>query len=326
MQLLTDVTIRGFRCFREISAELKPLTVLIGPHDTGKSAFLDALICLGWKQKQSVTSADFNAIVGNSDRLISVVANDDAHPHPRQFSADFTNSRKPSFKSGSEFKQGELERYQLRNQGVKTECAGYNDAERNVLELGSDGGRTAALLDHLLRTDLKRFMSFKEQLCRMVPGCEDLVIETPQPQLRRIDLIVDGGHRIPASRSSAGVRLLLFFLALVHHPIPPKVVLIEEPENGIHPRRLSEVMDLLRGLTVGHFGGGKVQVIVTTHSPYLLDCADLETDQVLIFQRDADGTRNAVPADKQHLQEFFDGFMLGEVWFNAQEAGLIGAP
>ena len=159
----------------------------------------------------------------------------------------------------------------------------------------------------------------------MIPGCEDLIIETPQAQLRRIDLVVEGGHRIPAERASAGVRLLLFFLTLVHHPKPLKVVLLEEPENGIHPRRLAEVMDLLRGLTEGRFGHHKVQIILTTHSPYLLDSVNLDTDQVLVFQREDDGNRTAVPTDKERLKEFFDGFLLGEVWFNAEEKGLIGA-
>lgn len=106
--------------------------------------------------------------------------------------------------------------------------------------------------------------------------------------------------------------------------LKPLTVLIGPNDYGIHPRRLSEVMQLLRGLTEGQFGTGKVQVIVTTHSPYLLDCVDLDTDQVLIFERLKDGTRHAVAANRDHLNEFFDGFMLGEIWFNAEESGLIG--
>ncbi|MFM9966632.1 MAG: AAA family ATPase [Planctomycetaceae bacterium] len=45
--MLTQLSITGFRCFRQLDVELKPLTVLIGPNDTGKSAFLDAIEYLG---------------------------------------------------------------------------------------------------------------------------------------------------------------------------------------------------------------------------------------------------------------------------------------
>jgi hypothetical protein len=43
---LTEIRISNYRCFRSIKASLRPLTVLIGPNDSGKSAFLAAIQCL----------------------------------------------------------------------------------------------------------------------------------------------------------------------------------------------------------------------------------------------------------------------------------------
>jgi hypothetical protein len=58
----------------------------------------------------------------------------------------------------------------------------------------------------------------------------------------------------------------------------------------------------------------------------LLDHVDLETDQVLVFSREADGSRTARPVDAERMKTFLDEFMLGEVWFNQSEEGLVAKP
>jgi predicted ATPase len=182
------------------------------------------------------------------------------------------------------------------------------------------------MLDYMLRKSRPQLFALIEKLRELIPGFEDLGIATPKPQLRRVDLVIENGLTLPADCASAGLRLLLFFLTLAYRPAPPTIILVEEPENGIHPRRLGEVMRLLRGLSQGDFGGHAAQVILTTHSPYLLDHVNIETDQVLVFQRAEDGSRTAEPVDAQRLKNFLDEFMLGEVWFNEQETGLLAKP
>ena len=128
---------------------------------------------------------------------------------------------------------------------------------------------------------------------------------------------------MPADRASVGVRLLLFFVAMAYHPKPPKLMLIEEPENSVHPKRLGDVVRLLHEITQGKHGNHAAQVVLTTHSPHLLDHIDPSTDQVLVFRREDDGSRTAEPADAERLKNFLDEFMLGEVWYNEGEAGLV---
>jgi predicted ATPase len=119
--------------------------------------------------------------------------------------------------------------------------------------------------------------------------------------------------------------MLFFFVALAYHPNPPQVALIEEPENGVHPKRLKDIVTLLRDLTTGKLAGHHVQVILSTHSPYLLDHIHVPEDQVLVFHRESDGRRTARPVDEKHLKAFLDEFMLGEVWFNQGEEGLLAS-
>ena len=214
--------------------------------------------------------------------------------------------------------------YQLPTSGAAMICPGYSDIS-GALELGHDGSLVPALLDYFLRRDRVRFFELVESLQRLVPGIEEVCISTPNPNDRQVDLVIENGVTIPADKSSAGVRLLLFFLALAYHPTPPKVILLEEPENGVHPKRLGDVMRLLREITRGEHGE-PAQVILTTHSPYLMDQVDIEKDQILVFQRESDGKRTVQPANEERLKVFLDEFMLGEVWFNQSEEGLLGKP
>ena len=195
--------------------------------------------------------------------------------------------------------------------------------EHGPPQMDSSGELTPALLDYLLRRDRQRFFELVGALRDLVPGLEEVEIATPDPGTRRIDLVIEMGLRIPADQASAGLRLLLFFVSLAYHPAPPRLILLEEPENGVHPKRLGDVIRLLREITQGVHGGHAAQVVLTTHSPHLLDYVDLTTDQVLVFSRNDDGSRTADPADAERLKNFLDEFMLGEVWYNEGEAGLV---
>jgi len=89
-----------------------------------------------------------------------------------------------------------------------------------------------------------------------------------------------------------------------------RLLLIEEPETGIHARRAAVVVNLLRKLSEGVDGLPPTQVIVTTHSPYVLDF--LKPEEVLLLRKDADGAAVAsrmadVPLLDERLQEQFLG-------------------
>jgi predicted ATPase len=199
---------------------------------------------------------------------------------------------------------------------------GYDDRQ-GPRPIDTNGIGVPGLFDYLLRRDRPRFFKLVDEVKRLVPGVQDIEITTPEPTIRRLDLVLEAGFRIPADQASPGVRLLLFFISLAYHPDPPKLILLEEPETGVHPRRLSEVIRLLRGITEGTYGGHVAQVVLSTHSPYLLDCLDIEKDQVLVFRREEDGRRTVEPADAERLKLFLDEFMLGEVWYNQGEEGLV---
>jgi predicted ATPase len=305
--MIENVEIKNFRCFRDLSVPLKPLTVLIGANDTGKSTFLEAIRLVTGNDRLDPTDAFRHSDI----RETSISIDTDK-------GRAWINSQEHS--PLSDFRRVAL--FRLTNKGVSLESKAIPD-QLGGPAFGEDGSNVPGFLDNLLRRDRNRFDEIVESLKRLIPGFENIDIRMPQVETRRIDLVIENGFNIPADSASAGIRLLIFFSALAFHPDPPDLILIEEPENGIHPKRLGEVMGLLRKITRGENGLHPAQVILTTHSPYLLDSIDLDTDQVLVFRREADGSRAVEPADRERLSVFLDEFMLGEVWFNQGEEGLV---
>lgn len=83
---------------------------------------------------------------------------------------------------------------------------------------------------------------------------------------------MDGGS-VGADRLSEGMLYWLAFAALPYlHPTP--LILIEEPENGLHPSRIGDVMRVLREVAKTS------QIILATHHPLVIN--ELQADEVTI--------------------------------------------
>jgi predicted ATPase len=309
--MLTQLTIENFRCLRSVQVPLRPFTVLIGPNDSGKSTFLAAIQYL-------INSPGFQVW-------------DHWHHesnNPVKLTAKMSDGGETGIGYGLPNNPPLLVRLrplalvQMHSQGGLLVAQGGTDGE-GCPALGQGGEGVAAIFDYLLRRNRTQFFAAVKALNGVLPYISDLNVTTPHPIQRRLELVLEGGFRVNGEFASAGVRLLLSFVALAFHPNPPKIVLVEEPETGIHPKRLKEVVQFLRDLSEGKHTGQPVQVIATTHSPYLLDLVNLETDQLLVFQREVDGSCTAKPADPKRLGLFLDEFMLGEVWYNQGENGLV---
>ncbi|MBI4955730.1 MAG: AAA family ATPase [Myxococcales bacterium] len=121
------------------------------------------------------------------------------------------------------------------------------------------------------------------------------------------------GAQLEATEVSDGALLFLAFLTLLHHPSPPPLLLIEEPENGVHPGRLQEIVKLLRRLTKAEGARPAVQIVMTTHSPYLLD--EIRADEAYFCYRDATGAAQAESfASVDRIEERLGDYRLGELW------------
>lgn len=88
-----------------------------------------------------------------------------------------------------------------------------------------------------------------------------------------------------ADELSEGTLYFLALLCIINQPNPPKLLLLEEPEKGIHPRRIREVMDFIFRLAEEK----DVQIILTTHNEHVLDDFATRPESVFVFDKDEEG-------------------------------------
>lgn len=195
--------------------------------------------------------------------------------------------------------------------------------------LMSDGYGLPVVLDYLLGSKRASFDAIEKDLRDAVPFVKSILLKSALivqggPIGKAISFeLSESGYEVAAPLASDGVLLFLAYLTLVHSPSTPSMILLEEPENGIHPRQLQRIAEYLKRLTDPARGAKAVQIIVATHSPYFLDFVPPE--DVLVFGRKQNGETVvapilSLPGVQQRIES---GFSLGEMWFNVGEDRLL---
>ena len=137
---------------------------------------------------------------------------------------------------------------------------------KETRRIGLMGEDLAAFLNTLRALEPRQFEAVEKALHMLMPQLDGIEVEVSdlgEAELR----LREGGIAIPARVLSEGTLRMLGLLALAGVKTPPALVGFEEPENGIHPRRIEMIAELLKTRA----GLGQTQYIVTTHSPLLPD-------------------------------------------------------
>ena len=135
-----------------------------------------------------------------------------------------------------------------------------------VHHIGPMGEDLAACLNTLQRLNKRQFESLEKSLHTLIPSITG--IDVSINKLGEVELnVCEGEKRISARLLSEGTLRILGLLALVGSKEPPALVGLEEPENGVHPRRIDLIAKFLDGRRLLE----RTQYIVTTHSPLLLE-------------------------------------------------------
>lgn len=184
-------------------------------------------------------------------------------------------------------------------------------------QLAEDGSGLAALLALWRGSEPEHSDALDEFLRSTLPEVKRaLVRPAPKKSYQRLWIEQKDGESFDAPHLSDGI---LFFTALAMHAlnVPPGAILfIEEPELCVHPRRLHNLVDFFRRLSRER----KCQLVITTHSPVLLDQFRDEPEAIVLFQRSERGTHVKRLADlpdlAQALYKTEPGAMLANGFFN----------
>ncbi len=141
-----------------------------------------------------------------------------------------------------------------------------------------------------LQKDEFRFRSWLDHV-RTALGDIQNITTIVRPEDRHCYLTVeyDNGASVPSWLVSDGTLRLLSLTIPAYVPDLQGVFLIEEPENGIHPRAIETVLQSLGSMYDS-------QVLVATHSPVALNM--LDPSHVLCFAKDANGATDIISGDE----------------------------
>ncbi len=170
-----------------------------------------------------------------------------------------------------------------------------------------DGSNLPWVVWDLEKNDPERLKQWIRHLRTALPELDTVLTrEREENRARYVVLKYATGLAAPSWVLSDGTLRMLALTLLAYLREPPTVVLVEEPENGVHPRAIETVMQSLGSIYDS-------QVFCATHSPVALSLATKE--QILCFSKDESGAV-AVLHGGQHprLRDWHGQMALGDLF------------
>jgi predicted ATPase len=152
-----------------------------------------------------------------------------------------------------------------------------------------------------------------ELLSELAPGFDDIEV-VPEGGALQLYLM-EGSRQVPAHRLSDGTLRYPCLLAILLDPDPPPLIVIEEPELGLHPDMLPTLRDLMLEARE------RTQLVVTTHSSQLVDAMTEHADSVLVCEKDVGGTSRLRRLSQAEIEPLREHGGLGAQWMSGHLGG-----
>ncbi len=327
--MLKRVSIQNFKSLKDVTLDLQKVNLLIGPNNSGKTNFLKALefcydahefkemqVLLGDEGEEEEFAVTTHTVSKAYNYLKLVHKRD--HRSEINFQLVFADntlvgiewsSEQSSIvvqKSNGKLSTDEDAVDRLKNSLGKiiiykpdsnklTQPGPVGTGEETV---GADASNLVGFLDLMLGKYRRTvFSRIEVDLQTCVPEFSEINLDDAEPteelrrqtegkSFKRVGL-TNGKQEVTywADELSEGTLYFLALLCIINQPNPPKLLLLEEPEKGIHPRRIFEVIQFIFRLAEEK----DIQVIMTTHSPTVVDMFKDMPESVFIFDKDDEG-------------------------------------
>ena len=336
---INRLSVKNFACIKDATFDFAQLSALIGPNDSGKSMVLRALRAL------TLYVAGREAIGRAGDRLVleellKTVSREEMRLEVTSGSETLRIDASPG--QGIEWSEyaakgqeslsplGQKRPWTAGSSGLKEALRNVHSAASGSLlvRLEPDSLRRpsslilpgqaialddphqglAGILDAIRDRGDGSFEAIREQLCALFPAVKYLQLSPISDSKKVLQIELTNGARVPANLLSEGILYFLAFAAIAKIERPP-LLLIEEPENGLHPARIADVMEVLRKISETS------QVVIATHSPLVVNA--MKGDEVIVLTRSADtGTQARLLKDTFNYEERSRVYENGELWLS----------
>lgn len=343
-QMITSVHLLNFKGHRDTTLSLGRLMVLVGPNGAGKTSVLQALALLLSLSATEPAKAfrrfpphdvlrrgsrgPFRLAATGEDGgtpwsfMVEVKIPDTATHDERKWDAtvSWTHGNvsrhiegRDSFPETFEPLVRKSERATLyRFNAHQIAAVAVSEDERPRIK--PDGVNTAAVLAALKLEDEETFDQIEDELRRIIPSVERIRIRREKTRAgamgHKIVLDLRGAPGIPAEGASEGTLVTLALITVLCSPDRPHLLMLDDLHHALHPEAQLELVRQLKQLLVRF---PEVQIVATTHSPYILE--ELDPSQILVFAHHQDGYAAVKPLSAHpQAAQMAGALTAGQLW------------
>lgn len=340
--MLDNIKIKGYKSIKDLDLDLKPINILIGSNGVGKTNFIsffrlvnniyerrlqnytmqnraDGLLYYGIKRTKEIkgylkfAKNAYAFTLQPRDNGSMFIARENSWYG--QTAYGYTNMDESGIKSSptirdqwlrSYLKSYKIYHFHDTSKGAPLRSAADVNDNRILKE---DGGNLPAYLYLLQQKYPKTFRRIELVVQSVMPYFERFDL-APQELDNKIELVwndVENPDKYFAANDLSDGSIRFIALAtLLLQPALPSVIIIDEPELGLHPVAITKLAGMIKSAAARG-----CQMIISTQSVNLISQFDPE-DIITVDRKDGQSVFNRL--DKNALESWLENYSLGELW------------
>lgn len=340
---MDKIEIKGYKSFKDLKLELRPINILIGANGSGKSNFLSFFEFLNRLYEQKLT--EYVAMGGGIDKYFfqgskvtdSIYAKIDFVDNSYLFELKEGDNKFVVSKEGLGYHNGyfdiakfgneanikqydglvrgsyikkylsEIKKYHFHDTGKSSPFTKDSHIVNDVYYLYEKGENIAAFLYAIRQNEPVAYKRIVRVIQSIAPYFSDFYFNVSVSDTVRLQWTDKFSSTIygPTDLSDGTIRFIAL-TTLFLQPVPPKVIIIDEPELGLHPLAIQKLSGMIKSAAAKG-----TQVIVATQSADLISNFDAE-DIITINQTDGVSIMKRPSSDG--LEVWLEDYTLGDLW------------
>lgn len=340
--MLDNIKITGYKSIKDLNLDLKPINILIGSNGVGKTNFIsffklvnniyeqrlqnytmqnraDGLLYYGIKRTKEITgylsfsSNAYSFTLQPRDNGSMFIAQEDSWYEGSAYG--YVNVDESCIKNSTTYRdtwlRGYLQSYKIyhfhdTSKGAPLRSA--TDVNDNRI-LKEDGGNLPAYL-YLLQQKYPKTLRRIELVVQSVMPYFERFDLAPQELDNKIELvwndIENSDKYFAANDLSDGSIRFIALATLLLQPALPSVIIIDEPELGLHPVAITKLAGMIKSAAARG-----CQMIISTQSVNLI--SQFDADNIITVDR-KEGQSVFNRLDKDALESWLENYSIGELW------------